>query len=239
MLELERPGSLVQRAVEAIKAEIEAGHLMAEARLPTELHLAERFHVSRSVIREAISQLKSDGVLVARRGAGSFVSETPGGTVFRLANGDDGKPNLAQLFEMRLWIETQAARSAAQRRSVHDLKKMRAAIAEMQARHRDFDAAAAADVALHRAIAAATQNAYFVAFHDFLRGQLASARRAAWENSADHAGGSAEAQREHGELYDAIELGDSRAAALAAERHLRAAARRLRIELPGAADDPV
>jgi GntR family transcriptional regulator, transcriptional repressor for pyruvate dehydrogenase complex len=232
MLELERPDSLVKRVVDAIRAEIDSGRLAAEARLPTEHQLAERLNVSRSVIREAVAQLKSDGVLVARRGAGSYISQTPAGTVFRLPSEAGRKPDLAQLFEMRLWIETQAATSAAQRRSTSDLKRMSDAIREMQKKRNDFDSAAAADVAFHRAIAAATKNDYFVAFHDFLRGQLAATRRKAWENSAYHAGGSTDAQQEHGELYDAISRRDHRAAAAAAEKHLRAAAKRLGIELP-------
>lgn len=103
-----------------------------------------------------MAQLKSDGVLVARRGAGSYILQTPAGTVFRLPSEGGRKPDLAQLFEMRLWIETQAATSAAQRRSTSDLKRMSDAIREMQKKRNDFNSAAAADVAFHRAIAAAT-----------------------------------------------------------------------------------
>lgn len=83
MLELQRPDSLVMRVVSAIRAEIDSGHLAPEARLPTEQQLAEQLNVSRSVVREAIAQLKADGVLTARRGLGSFISQTPAGTVFR------------------------------------------------------------------------------------------------------------------------------------------------------------
>lgn len=230
MLQLERPDSLVQRVVGAIRAEIDAGHLPAESRLPTEQQLSERLNVSRSVVREAIAQLKSDGILVARRGAGSFISQTPSGTVFRLPSQAGSKLDLAQLFEMRLWIETQAATAAARRRTPADLKRMKDAIREMEKKRNDFEAASAADVAFHRAIASATKNEYFLAFHDFLRGQLAVARRAQWENTALSAGDYA--QREHGELFDAIERGDHRAAAASAERHLRAAAKRQGIELP-------
>jgi DNA-binding FadR family transcriptional regulator len=230
MLELERPDSLVQRVVSALRAEIDAGHFPAESRLPTEQQLSERLNVSRSVVREAIAQLKSDGVLVARRGAGSFISQTPSGTVFRLPGGGSQKLNLAQLFEMRLWIETQAAMTAARRRTAEDLKRMSDAIREMETRRNDFDAASAADVAFHRAIAAATKNEYFVAFHDFLRGQLVAVRRAQWANTASQAGDYA--RQEHGELYDAIERRDHLAAAEFAERHLRAAAKRQKIELP-------
>lgn len=230
MLELERPDTLVQRVVNAIRAEIDAGRFPAESRLPTEQQLAERLNVSRSVVREAIAQLKSDGVLVARRGAGSFISQTPSGTVFRLPSDGGRTLDRARLFEMRLWIETQAAMAAARRRTPADLKHMSDAIREMEKKRNDFVAASAADVAFHRAIAAATKNEYFVAFYDFLRGQLAGVRRVQWENSANLAGDYA--RREHGELFEAIERGNPRAAATAAEKHLRAAAKRLGIDLP-------
>jgi DNA-binding FadR family transcriptional regulator len=230
MLELERPDSLVQRVVGAIRAEIQAGTFPAESRLPTEQQLSERLNVSRSVVREAIAQLKSDGVLIARRGAGSFISGTPSGTVFRLPSPDGSRVDLPQLFEFRLWIETQAATAAARRRTRADLQSMKAAIREMEEKRNDSKAASAADVAFHRAIAAATKNEYFVAFHDFLHSQLAIARRAQWEKTAHHAGDFA--WREHGELFDAIERGDCIEAAAAAERHLRAAAKRQGIDLP-------
>ncbi|NVZ28505.1 FadR family transcriptional regulator [Pseudomonas gingeri] len=233
MLELQRPDSLVERVVSAIRAEIESGRLAAESRLPTEQQLAEQLNVSRSVVREAIAQLKADGILVARRGLGSYISQTPAGTVFRFPKGTGRNTDLAQMFEMRLWIETQAAAIAAQRRDAGDLQRMRDALQEMHDKRTDFAAAASADVAFHRAIAEASKNDYFVAFHDFLRGQLAEARRAAWENSATRSvGGSADAGREHQALFQAIVDGDRQAAAACAEAHLRAAAKRLQLELP-------
>lgn len=233
MLELQRPDSLVERVVSAIRAEIDAGRLAAESRLPTEQQLAEQLNVSRSVVREAIAQLKADGVLIARRGLGSYISQTPTGTVFRFPKSEGRKTDLAQMFEMRLWIETQAASIAAQRRDEADLQCMQAALQEMHDKRTDFDAAAAADVAFHRAIAEASKNEYFVAFHDFLRGQLAEARRTAWENSASRSvGGSADAGREHQALYQAIADGNRQAAAACAEAHLRASAKRLQLELP-------
>ncbi|MCO7563788.1 FCD domain-containing protein [Pseudomonas sp. S 311-6] len=233
MLELQRPDTLVERVVSAIRAEIDSGRLAAESRLPTEQQLAEQLNVSRSVVREAVAQLKADGVLIARRGLGSYISQTPSGTVFRFPGSQGRKPDLVQMFEMRLWIETQAAAIAARRRDAHDLARMAKALQEMLDRRSDFSAASAADVAFHRAIAQASKNAYFVAFHDFLGGQLAAARRNAWENSAAHSvGGSADANREHQALYQAIADGDRQAAAACAEAHLRASAKRLKIDLP-------
>ncbi|MFJ4445809.1 FadR/GntR family transcriptional regulator [Pseudomonas sp. NPDC089422] len=233
MLELQRPDTLVDRVVSAIRAEIDSGRLAAESRLPTEQQLAEQLNVSRSVVREAVAQLKADGVLIARRGLGSYISQTPAGTVFRFPGSNGRKPDLVQMFEMRLWIETQAAAIAARRRDEQDLAHMAKALQEMLDKRSDFATASAADVAFHRAIVEASKNDYFVAFHDFLGGQLASARRTAWENSAAHSvGGSADASREHQALYQAIADGDRQAAAACAEAHLRASAKRLKIDLP-------
>ncbi|NWA03461.1 FadR/GntR family transcriptional regulator [Pseudomonas gingeri] len=233
MLELQRPDSLVERVVSALRTEIESGRLAAESRLPTEQQLAEQLNVSRSVVREAIAQLKADGILVARRGLGSYISQTPAGTVFRFPKSPGRNTDLAQMFEMRLWIETQAAAIAAQRRDAADLQRMRDALQDMHDKRTDFAAAASADVAFHRAIAEASKNDYFVAFHDFLRGQLAESRRTAWENSATRSvGGSADAGREHQALFQAIVDGDRQSAAACAEAHLRAAAKRLQLELP-------
>lgn len=231
MIELERPDSLVERVVASLRREIEAGRLPAGSRLPTEFQLSEQLNVSRSVVREAVAQLKADGVLVSRRGSGSFISGTPGGTVFRLPSRSDGGQGLAQLFEMRLWIEIQAARIAAQRRSAADLARMAAALKVMDEHRADFDRSGGADVEFHKAIATACKNDYFVAFHDFLGGQLAHTRRTAWENSAGLQGGSSPAQNEHRALYEAIAAGDADAAAICAENHLRASAKRLGIEL--------
>src|SRR4051812_45157656 len=117
MLQLDRPDSLVARVVNSIRQEIDSGRLAPQSRLPTEFELAETLNVSRSVIREAVSQLKADGVLVSRRGSGSFISDKPTGTVFRLPELRGKRSDLEQLFEMRLWVESQSASVAAIRRT--------------------------------------------------------------------------------------------------------------------------
>lgn len=232
MLQLERPASLVDRVVRVICDEIEAGHFPPESRLPTEHQLAEQLSVSRSVVREAVSRLRADGVLVARRGLGSFISNRPKGEVFRLPRTLPTDLHLPQLFEMRLWAEVQAASIAALRHNDEDLEKMQSAMRAMDENRSDFAAAGAEDVTFHRIIANATRNEYFSTFHDFIGSQLQAARRASWQNSASYAGGSNSAQAEHLRLFQAIKAGDQVASARAAEAHLRAAAARLGIILP-------
>ena len=232
MLQLERPDSLVARVVNSIRQEIDSGRLAPQSRLPTEFELAETLNVSRSVIREAVSQLKADGVLISRRGSGSFISDKPTGTVFRLPELSGKRSDLEQLFEMRLWVESQSASVAAIRRTNADLKRMSAALKVMARHPQDLAKSAAADVEFHRAIAAACKNEYFVAFLDFLGRQLAQARRDALENSAHLNLGSDPAQEEHARVFEAISAGDAQAAAAAATEHLEASARRLQIFLP-------
>jgi DNA-binding FadR family transcriptional regulator len=232
MLQLDRPDSLVARVVNSIRQEIESGRLAPQSRLPTEFELAETLNVSRSVIREAVSQLKADGVLISRRGSGSFISDKPTGTVFRLPELSGKRSDLEQLFEMRLWVESQSASVAAIRRTDADLKRMSNALEIMTGNPNDLVKSAAADVEFHRAIAAACKNEYFVAFLDFLGRQLAEARRSAWENSARLNVGSDPAQEEHTRVFQAISAGDAQAAARAATEHLEASARRLQIVLP-------
>lgn len=235
-----RPGTLVQQVLAVLKKEIDAGRFPPSSRLPAEQVLAGELGVSRPVVREAISQLKADGVLTTRKGSGAYVAANPAGNVFRLPvtgaaatddRDDPAQHNLLHLFELRFWTEIAAAEMAALRRTPDDLAAMRTAIQAMEDSKDNFRAASAADVALHHAIAGATHNPYLQAFTEFVGGQLLQTREVAWKNSASHAGGSSAAQREHGAIYAAIEAGDAMAARTAARAHLLAAARRMRLDV--------
>ena len=50
---------------------IQSKQLLAGDRLPSERDLCEQFSVSRPVIREALSRLKSEGLIAIRRGVGN------------------------------------------------------------------------------------------------------------------------------------------------------------------------
>ena len=65
--------NLPQKVVALLGRDIESGVLEPGSRLPTEQQLASRLGVSRNVIREAIAQLRADGLVEARQGVGAFV----------------------------------------------------------------------------------------------------------------------------------------------------------------------
>ena len=233
MNRLSRPASLARRIAQALRDDIAAGRFAAGARLPAEATLAETFDVSRPIVREAIALLKADGILVTRKGSGAYVSETPGGQVWRVASAPDGGPTLVQLFELRRVVETACAEMAAARRTDADLVAIRAALATMKTHATDFPSAAAADIAFHHAIAQAAHNPCFTGLTDFVSQQLLVARQHAWENSARLGalhGTPRAADAEHAALVEAIAAGDPSAARAAATAHLSAAAARMGLD---------
>jgi GntR family transcriptional regulator len=60
-----------------LRSKIESGEWIPEDRVPTEMALVDRFHVSRATIREALGALTRDGLIVRHRGRGTFVAPTP------------------------------------------------------------------------------------------------------------------------------------------------------------------
>ena len=60
-----------------ITAQIDSRALQPGDRLPTELQLAAAYGVSRTVVREAVHQLKSQGLVRSRQGSGVFVTAPP------------------------------------------------------------------------------------------------------------------------------------------------------------------
>ncbi len=228
---VERPATLVDGVVRAIRAEIAAGRYARGSRLPSEETLANDLGVSRTVVREAVAQLRADGVVFSRKGSGVYVSETPQGNALRIPAVGTGSHELRYVFELRFWAEVAAAELAAMRRTPADLRRLEETLGVMAEQARDLPAAAAADVAFHGAIAAATRNPYFVTLVDLLTRPLVATRHAAWVNAARVGVGSQPAHREHAAIYRAVRDSRPQAAREAAMAHLIAAAERMRIDV--------
>ena len=104
----------------------------------------ERFGVSRTVVREAISKLQAAGLVETRHGIGTFVlaqSESPS---FRVHPGQlSTLHDVIALLELRISIETEAAALAAVRRTEANLRVMQDAMSAFssaieEGRHDEF-----------------------------------------------------------------------------------------------------
>ena len=211
---------LVRRMLATIKG------MAAGTKLPTENQLAHDFGVSRTVVREAISQLNAIGVLKSQQGAGNFVAVPSHTLSFREL--DHHNPvDIMKFLEIRSGLDAAAARLAATRRTKSQLAAMREACQRTIEPTSLIDAAES-DIAFHLAIVEATANEHFVSVHRFLSAQLKEGiifTRRLIAGSAEMESG---VRNEHRGILEAIEQGDASAAAKRAEEHMLHSQERLR-----------
>lgn len=224
---------LTTMIVQWLQQEIEQNRLTAGSKLPTEKQLCAQFGVSRSVVREAISQLKSDGLVNSRQGLGVFVNERSARQTFRLsATVLDDKESIEHIIELLVAFESAAAQHAALRRTPDDLKKIRRALIGMEYAIAHDKPGDGEDYAFHQAICDATYNPHFIALNEYLEQHVRGLIRKARTNTVTHHQALVTAvQEEHQAIFEAIRRGDAAAAAHAAQTHLQNAARRLDIYL--------
>jgi GntR family transcriptional regulator, transcriptional repressor for pyruvate dehydrogenase complex len=222
---------LPREVVRALSKQIESGELEPGARLPSERQLCETFSVSRPVVREAFSHLKSEGLIVSHPGRGAFVAGPGEQTSFRLREiSIREKKSLGQILELLVGIEVAATRLAAIRRTPDDLKRIRRALLGMEYAIASDRLGAEEDFAFHCAIVDATHNRHYQALNGYLDHSVRSLIRQARQNTRNkHADLIQAVQREHQAIFRALEAGNPTRAARAAERHLRNAAARLNI----------
>ncbi|MEM7721262.1 MAG: GntR family transcriptional regulator [Pseudomonadota bacterium] len=141
-------GSTVRRIEMALTEEISAGALSPGERLD-EVKLTERFGVSRTPVREALSRLVAQGILIPGEKRGVRVAEYT-------------REQLAQIFEAMHEIEAACARVAAQRLTLLARVEIEAAQANCMAAAEAGDRSAylKANEAFHLAIYRATGNPY-------------------------------------------------------------------------------
>ncbi|GAA3131739.1 FCD domain-containing protein [Planomonospora alba] len=151
-----RPSSLVDQATQRLRDQITSGEWPVGTRLPGETTLARTLGVGRSTVREAVRALAGAGLVQARQGAGVFVvaAEPEEDWPAKLR-----RAAVVHVYEVRMLIEVQAARLAAERRTESDIALLRGALAGRRTAAAESDAAFVdADIALHAAVVAAAHN---------------------------------------------------------------------------------
>ena len=162
-------GTLTDRVFKALTQLIRGGDFKAGSQLPSELEMAGHFGVSRTVIREAISRLKSEGMVESRQGSGVFVRSPNTQAPFRIdPNLMDSIDSVLQVVELRLSLEGEIAALAARRRSETQMAAIQHALRQIELEEREGKDGVEADIEFHRSIAEATNNPHFMALVKFL-----------------------------------------------------------------------
>jgi GntR family transcriptional repressor for pyruvate dehydrogenase complex len=155
--------------IEALQEKIFSGALSPGDQLPTEQQLVSEFGVSRTVVREAISGLRANGLVDARQGRGVFVTDRKVRFDLSVLSGDLGElGTILELLELRLPIEIEAAGLAAMRRSPAQEARIRLAFNRLGQSIDQGESAVGADFDLHIAIVEATNNHFYVDVLKFL-----------------------------------------------------------------------
>jgi GntR family transcriptional regulator, transcriptional repressor for pyruvate dehydrogenase complex len=219
--------SLSDQVAQALVTEIRSGAWAAGDKLPTEAVLVSQFGVSRTVVREAISRLKSLGLVDSRQGSGVFV-KAKGVAPLQFDNHSSrSKQAVVQMVEVRRALEAEVAALAAQRGSPADMKRIKLAAQALDLAVQRGGDGVAEDMALHRAIADAAQNQFLISTLDYLRQFLQGATRVTRANEARRADFAKQVQREHLAIIEAIASADASKARKAAARHMDNAIKRI------------
>ncbi|MEW1953067.1 GntR family transcriptional regulator [Terrabacter sp. NPDC080008] len=198
---------------------IALGLLPDGSMLPPESDLADRFGVATVTVREALSALRDDDLIVTRRGrgGGSFVkAPRDGGRAALLARlSHMGLGELRDLVDHYCAISGHCAALAADRADPEDVERLRR-LAAVSAEAEEPSGAARQEGTFHLELAATAQSARLTREEMVLQREIGPVL---WLAGA---GAVADSRRGHDTIVEAVALGDARAARFRAEDHVSA-----------------
>ena len=203
---------------------IARGEFPRDCKLPPEGDLAQRFGVSRPVIRAALARLRDEGVVRSQRGSGTVVvaGTIAPAVVFPVIQ---SIADLLRSYEFRITVEVATVSIAAERRNTSDIADMRNALldAENAMANQHYHWMPDWNFRFHRAVAMATHNKFYVATLELIPDLLNVDHL---DNSAFDGTGRSERMRrvhdEHVSICDAICDGDAVLAASRMRAHIQA-----------------
>ncbi|MEE9986774.1 FadR/GntR family transcriptional regulator [Agrobacterium pusense] len=219
-----------QQIIDNLSAEIRSGKLKNGDQLPTEPQLERAYGVSRTVVREAIADLRSAGYVVPIQGKGVFVSSDSEWAGVKLTQSEVGTiAETLEMLEFRLATEGEAAAIAAYRRTAQQEAAISAAHRKMARAIDACESTVDADYEFHSAIATATNNRFYLeALRQFGSRSIPRGQFPTLPETGD-ANYLRKVQAEHEAILRAIVEQDPDAARKAMREHMLASQRRYRL----------
>lgn len=213
---------IYEEIIEQVKNLIAEGELVPGDKLISERVMAEKLKVGRSVVREAFRALEAMGIVEIRQGEGTFIKKTSNQALAEmLALILMTERNTArELLELRKILEVGAAGLAALRHTDEELKKMIAALTQMEDDLESGDLGQQADWDFHYAVAEATHNSLLVLLMDSIADTMRRVLRTARLELYRTTGTPERLLREHRTIFNAIRQGWEQEARQAMYDHL-------------------
>lgn len=160
-MEIKKPikQSLPKQISIQIEKAIKDGIFKVGEKIPSEPELVKSFEVSRNTIREAIQSLIQAGVLESRQGNGTYVLTNDifeANILNRLSSS-----KISEVHEVRVSLEKEIVKLAAQRRTQEDLINIKKALDEKNSIKATLIENSKADFEFHLCIAKACHNSIF------------------------------------------------------------------------------
>lgn len=204
--------------------------------LPPEGPLAERFGVSRTVVRESVKRLQEKGLVAVGQGRGTQVLEQSSWRMLdaqvlsALVDDDSSNGVLSELSAVRASLEALMAGAVARHHTPEQVDRLRAAVEAMRGITSDEDAFYAADAAFHFQVMEASGNRLA---HNITGALYQRALESPRYRGHDLAGAMQRTLDELSAITEAIASGDVEAAERAMRSHIDEGWERRRPE-PGA-----
>lgn len=227
---IERPRRLPDEVAQSIMSAISDGSLKPGDKLPSEAEMAANFNVARTVIREAISLLKFDGMVDSRRGVGAFVANREERTSFRISPACfEKRLEIVKLLQLRTSVQSGAVALAAELRSDEQLEVIEATLNELLAANAKGPDVAVeerveAELRLYRLITVASGNEYFCDVVNMIEANIQNYLRSAFLKNAAACEFEASVVEEHIAVVNAIRTQDSELARAATRKRFSNAA---------------
>jgi len=209
--------------VDHVRRLIVEGKLTRGSRLRTERELVEDLGLSRTSVRAGLRSLVAKGVLVARRGAGTFVAAGPpvlDADALGIFATLHGVPR-SEMFEARRTLEARIAGMAAARAAGNDIAAIADSVTGMFAALGDPQAFLICDIRFHRAVAAASGNQILASLVEVVSALFYERRRRTADRQRDLRG----VAEVHHRIYQAIRDGNAPLAEQLMNEHLLEAER--------------
>lgn len=147
--------TLAKQVIERIVHLLSSGQLRAGDKLPTEMELMDILHVSRPVLREALSSLETLGVITRKTRGGTYFNDKIGMQPFSvmLALATD---NLPAIIEARMALELGLVTIAAEKINEEELQRLQKTIDDIA--NSTDNLYGEADKEFHRIIALSANN---------------------------------------------------------------------------------
>lgn len=228
-----RPRRLPDEVAATISKAIDSKQLKPGDKLPSENELSERFGVARTVIREAISLLKYDGVVDSRRGIGAFIAKTENRSAFRISPACfEIRKQIVQLLQLRTGVQAGASALAAQMRTADQLEAIENAHqlmveADKQGAEQALEKRVDSELLFYRLITQASANSYYEDVVGMIESNIQSNLRSAFLKNAAASEFGPDILAEHFAVLQGIQTQDVEAARRATRHRFEQAAQRL------------